>query len=378
MAILGVAGLVLIPFSVAWLVWPSEPTLEVLIWTSTEKQHVLELALARFNEDSDALVIDGRRYRVRARSIAVDSAEMRTLLVNRLNNGTEFPEWSGGAPTVVSPSTSSLLAQVNLATGQEVFQLKHLRPMVRTPVVIVTYKGMAECLGWPAEPVGWNDIIALAESPEGWASCPTARPEWGTKPIIVLEDPAVSATARSTLQILHVVAARKPAEKLTIEDLQNVEVLDMVNRFQNVASRPGAEALGFRSEMKHGPRFIHFAPMEEYNIPRFYEGQDTVGSSREVVAIYPEEGTVWHDNPFAIVNGQWVTKEQREAALVVEEYLRTEEVQNRFMEAGFRAGIYVRQSDVLTPSRGLDLREPREFLGRIPVEVALAIQRRWY
>lgn len=47
------------------------------------------------------------------------------------------------------------------------------------------------------------------------------------------------------------------------------------------------------------------------------------------------------------------------------------------MEYGFRPGVYVPQRDLLTPPRGLDLKQPRVVLGRVSPEVAQAIQRSW-
>jgi hypothetical protein len=32
---------------------------------------------------------------------------------------------------------------------------------------------MARALGWPNKPWGWEEIIALAQSPDGWAKDPT-------------------------------------------------------------------------------------------------------------------------------------------------------------------------------------------------------------
>ena len=363
-------------FGLFWLGRPG-PTVEVLIWTSGEKQEVMLPALNRLNAGSHTVTVDGRRYRVRARSVTVDSAEMHAYLVARLTQGTDFPEGTGGAPTVVSPSTSSWLAQVNLDTGQQVFQMDHIRPIVRTPVVIFTYRGMAECLGWPERLVGWADIIALAESPEGWAACPTARPDWGEKPLVLFADPAVSSTARSTLQILHVVAAGKPAEQLTVEDIEDPKVRDFVRRFKATVDHFDSDKPDVQTAMRQGPGFVHFVPVEEYNIPRFYQGRGNAEPGSEVVAIYPGDGTVWHDNPFAVPDGPWVTAEQREAARVVGEYLRSEDVQRQFMEAGFRAGIYVPLRDTLTPPRGLDLKQPQVYLGRVSAEAARAIQQSW-
>ncbi len=206
-------------------------TVDVLIWTSGEKQNVLGPALQRFNESEPTVTLGGVRYTVHARSVTVNSGEMYGHLVRKLTQGVEFPASTQGEPTVVSPSTSDWLGQVNLEAGRPVFDIDRLKPVVRTPVVIFTYRGMAECLGWPQQPIGWADIIALAERPAGWADCPTARVEWGRKPLVAFTDPAISSTARSTLQLLNIAGAGKPAEQFTPADVNDPKVHDFVRRF---------------------------------------------------------------------------------------------------------------------------------------------------
>jgi Ca-activated chloride channel family protein len=36
---------------------------------------------------------------------------------------------------------------------------------------------MAEALGWPDKPIGWDEIVALSADPKGWGSY--GHPEWG-------------------------------------------------------------------------------------------------------------------------------------------------------------------------------------------------------
>ena len=366
-------------------------TVEVLIWTSGEKQNVLRPALERFNERAPTVSVGGRRYTVHARSVTVNSGEMYDHLVRNLTQGVEFPSATQGAPSVVSPSTSDWLAQVNHDVERPIFDLGNLKPIVRTPVVIFTYREMAECLGWPQRSIGWADIITLAESPQGWAACSTARVEWGRKPLVAFTDPAVSSTARSTLQILHVVAAGKPAEQLTVADVQDPKVRDFVRRFQATVDHYYPETLKLQTKMFQGPRFVHFAPVEEYTLPWLYQGRVNAESvpggkveqrpitdlGYQVVALYPTEGTVWHDNPFAIPDAPWVTAEQRAATGVVGEYLWSDEVQRQFMGWGFRPGTSLSYRDVLTQRLGVDPDQPKVLLGRPPGEVSQAIQRGW-
>jgi Ca-activated chloride channel family protein len=373
-----------------FLFYPTQKV-EVLIWTSGEKQNVLKPALEEFNKQGRTVLVGSRRYTVQAKSVTVNSGEMYTHLVRRLNQGVAFPERTGGEPTVVSPSTSDWLAQVNLDTRRPVFDFAEMPSIVRTPVVIFTFREMAECLGWPAKPIGWSDIIALKESPQGWAACPTAKAEWGRKPRVAFTDPAVSSTARSTLQLLYQAAAGKSGSNLTLADVRSAKTQNYVRRFQATVDHYYPETLKLQTKIFQGPRFVHFAPLEEYNLPWLYQGRVNAESvpggqvvqrpitdaGYEVVALYPKEGTVWHDNPFAIPNAGWVTLQQRAAAQVVREYLLTEAVQKQFMAWGFRPGSNLPFADALNTSLGINPSEPKKLLGRLNPEVARAIQNSW-
>jgi Ca-activated chloride channel homolog len=366
-------------------------SVDVLIWTSGEKLNVLNPALERFNASNQTVTIGSARYAIHAHAVTVNSGEMFDHLVRRLTQRVEFPPSTQGAPTIVSPSTSDWLAQVNLEAGHQVFDIEHLKPIVRTPVVIFTYRQMAECLGWPQQPIGWADIIALAERPEGWASCPGARVEWGRKPLVAFTDPTISSTARSTLQLLHIAGSGKPAEQFTPADVDDPKVQDFVRRFQATVDHYYPETLKLQTKMFQGPRFVHFAPVEEYTLPWLYQGRVNAESAPggsvgqrpitdlgyEVVAIYPKEGTVWHDNPFAVPDAPWVTSEQKQAAQVVGEFLWSDEVQREFMDWGFRPGTNLQFRDTLTPRLGVDPDQPRTLIGRLPAESAQAIHRSW-
>ena len=39
------------------------------------------------------------------------------------------------------------------------------------------FRPMAEALGWPDKPIGWDTIVDLAADPQGWAKY--GHPEWG-------------------------------------------------------------------------------------------------------------------------------------------------------------------------------------------------------
>ena len=131
------------------------------------------------------------------------------------------------------------------------------------------------------QPVGWIDIITLAENPEGWSVGPTAQPEWGEKPLVAFAGPEHSSIVRSVRQILHIIAAGKAAEGLTPDDVED--------RFQAIVDRYYPEAREFQTAIRKGPRFVQFVAVEEYTIPRLYQDWADAGDAPgyDVVAIYP-------------------------------------------------------------------------------------------
>jgi Ca-activated chloride channel family protein len=55
-----------------------------------------------------------------------------------------------------------------------------------------------------------------------------------------------------------------------------------------------------------------------------------------LVTIYPADGTFWVENPYCLVDAEWVTPEQREAADVFGKYLVSPDQQARAVDFGLR------------------------------------------
>jgi Ca-activated chloride channel family protein len=96
------------------------------------------------------------------------------------------------------------------------------------------------------------------------------------------------------------------------------------------------------------------------------------------VALYPKEGTFWHEHPFGIPNADWVSNEQRAAAKVFTEYILSEEVQNKVLESGFRpVNPDVTVGYPIVPELGVDPQKPATVLDVPDPEVIAAIQSSW-
>ena len=80
---------------------------------------------------------------------------------------------------IVSPASGAFIELANAESQdkQGIALVGETRNLVLSPVVIAMWKPMAEALGWSKKPVGWSDILALADNPQGWAA--HGFPQWG-------------------------------------------------------------------------------------------------------------------------------------------------------------------------------------------------------
>jgi Ca-activated chloride channel homolog len=91
-----------------------------------------------------------------------------------------------------------------------------------------------------------------------------------------------------------------------------------------------------------------------------------------LVAIYPKEGTLFSDNPYAVLDAEWVTDEQRAAATVFGTYLQQPDNQQRVLEFGFRPGNpAVALSGPFDEDLGIDGDQPQTTL-QVPDPAVLA------
>lgn len=97
-------------------------------------------------------------------------------------------------------------------------------------------------------------------------------------------------------------------------------------------------------------------------------------TSLPLVAIYPKEGTFWSDHPAGIVEREWVTREHREAARMLIDYLLAPAQQQRALTHGFRpAAVDVTVGAPIDRAHGVDAKEPKTTLPVPPVDVLDAV-----
>ncbi|TAK21268.1 MAG: VWA domain-containing protein [Chloroflexota bacterium] len=325
--------------------------------------------------------------RIVARPYIVNSGTIRQELVSRVRGigpvSRNLPD-----PVLVSPVASHWLYAINDAVGREVVATDDAQSIASTWIGIATFKSMAECLGWPSQDLGYVDIIALSADPLGWGSRPCARAEWGRRPLIAYTDPNSSSTGRSVLFTMFSIATGKPPAELTADDIAGERATAYLRSFQAQVDHYVPDTLLLNCEIFGGPTYGHFFPVAEDNLVKLHKGiivqtdpalerlfpcRRTAGDpiENDMVMIYPREGATEHTHPAAAVRADWVTEEQREAALRWIAFIREDPRQRILVDRGFRPSTRLAVGCPICPSFGLQPTGPRVRIdpSRIPPRV---------
>jgi Ca-activated chloride channel homolog len=331
----------------------SEP-LQIQIAYSPEKEKWLTEQIALFN----------------AQRLTVDGAPIEVVGVNK-SSGAARTEIKNGTldVTVWSPSASTWLEVLKRESGNAGIAVSN-EPLVLTPVVVAMWRPMAEAMGWPQQQIGWADMLALIEDPQGWGRF--GRPEWGAFSW-GHTDPEISTTALSTL-IAEFYAATGKQSGLTVADVENPQSIDFIRSLGVGIKHYGYNTLVFSENMKKfGLSYISAFPMEEITLIDFNKFDPP---ATPLVAIYPKEGTFWHDNPFIVMAD--TTEQERAAAQQFYDFLLSEDAQRNAMQYGFRpANVNVPLADPISAAYGVDPQGVVTVLESPPADVLVAVKNSW-
>jgi Ca-activated chloride channel family protein len=400
------AGAVAVTIAVIWLLGaaviigtgpPPPSTVVVVHWANG---HVMTPALlesfARTFNGEDHRTASGKRIEVRP--VLVNSSVIAEGLIARIKPGAASIECEATGcvdprnlpdPTVVTPAADHWLSQLNYEVGRSVINLNGTQSMATARIGIATLGKMAACLGWPEKEVGLGDVLALRADPRGWETCADAEARWGKKPLVAFTDPHSSSTGRSLLYGLFAIAANKAPAALTDADVANTTVREYIRRFQGEVDLYAPDTLVLNRQIYSTPRSGHFFFIAEDNLVQLYEGKaarndpatppNGLRADQNLVMIYPREGSPLHTHPAAIVQAEWVTEEQAEAARVWARFLREGPQQRVFLAEGLRPVADVAVGCPICPLYGLDPqpRNPVIDPNEIDPSVRQAIARSW-
>jgi Ca-activated chloride channel homolog len=358
---------------------PSSDCIGVPVAVSTEKSPLL--AQLAHSYDSGHPTVDGRCVDVRV--FGKESGGVEQALAR----GWDESRDGGPRPVVWSPASSvwlSLLGQALAAPGHpSIVPVSH-GSVSQTPLVIAMPEPMARALGWPDRPIGWSDLLALAGDPRGWSRL--GHPEWGQFRL-GKTNPDLSTSGLNALVGTYVAAT---GGDLSPQRVADPAVRSQVARLELSVDHYGDTEMTFLGNLQAADdrgaalQYISAVAVEEKSVWDYNQGNpggdpQTLGRHAPphvpLVAIYPKEGTLVSDSPYAVLDAPWVSAQQKQAAEGFLRYLRQPAQQQRFTDLAFRDD-QGRAGDRITHDHGLLAAQPR--LLRPPSPSVLAhIQADW-
>lgn len=204
-------------------------------------------------------------------------------------------------------------------------------PVVSVPTGFAMTRLMAQALGWPDKPISWKQIIELAGDPQGWARY--GHPEWGQF-TFGHSHPEYSSTGFNLLVSLAYAAAGKTTD-LTPADVKSQVVMDAFRKVERNSYMYGTSTTRLVNPMEQrGPGYLHATMASESSV--LYGIVHKRAAAFPLVFVFAAEGTYWMDNPTCILETNWVTADQREAAGIYRDFLLSPASQEKAVDIGLR------------------------------------------
>jgi Ca-activated chloride channel family protein len=348
--------------------------------TASSEKAALLTQIAR---DWDGKVEGGRCARVEVTSKASGGAA--DALARGWDQAVDGPR-----PDVWSPAATSwtqLLRQKTTALDKpDLVGDAPLPSIANSPLVIAMPKPMATALGWPRKPLGWGDVLRLAQDKRGWAS---VGEKFGAFTLGKTNPNFSTSGLHATVGTY--VAATGTSSDLTLADLRKPAVQAYARAVEHAVVHYGDTTLTFLSNLQRaddrgeGLSYISAVAVEEKSVWDYNQGNPTgdpttLGQHRKprtpLVAIYPKEGTLLSDSPYAVLQAPWVQDDVKRAADGFLSYVRSDKAQDRFTKAAFRR-YDGKPGSAIDDDNGL-LRDQPKLVLKPPAPAVLAqVQQLW-
>ncbi|MGC8837419.1 MAG: VWA domain-containing protein [Anaerolineae bacterium] len=316
--------------------------------SSPEKEPLFRDLVDRFNR-AGYRTSDGERMR-----IEVSFLEMEALLEAAVQ----------GKADAVSPDSSVWLADLDSrwqeVTGEDVPLVGRSFRYAVSPVVIAAWEDVARDLGWPGS-VGWGDLLAKAQK----------------DPNFTWSHPSATTASGLLATLAEFYAAAGKTRGLTPEDVRAQATLDAVAALERTVRYYGeGEEAVLRRALEEGPGFLDAFVVQEQMVIRY--NRERKGGPR-LVAIYPQEGTLWEDHPMVLLEHPGLTAAQRETFEQWRQFLLSAEAQRLVLQNGYRpADLSIPLESPVHPDYGADPAQPQTTLQIPGREVVAVVRDAWW
>lgn len=315
-----------------------------------EKQQVFEALVADYNAARPRLP-GGKRVRVEALPLEANS------LVEQA---------STNAFQAVNPDSSIWLEEIDRLWQEErsvdSFLVGERVHYMVSPIVIAMWYDVAEQMGYPERPLGWQDLLSnAAQNPDFQWSHPSPTTASGLLAIL-----ATFYAASGTTRGLTEAQATAPA------------TLEYVRQLEATVKHYGEGELAVMRHIEEQGR----AYLDAFVVPEQLVVQYNLRHREKLFAVYPLEGTLWQDHPLALLEHPDRTDEERQAYALFKEYLLSPEVQRKVLQSGYRpADVTLSLEAAESPIRaenGADPQQPHTTLQVPGARVIEVVKNVWW
>jgi S1-C subfamily serine protease len=318
--------------------------------------------LARLLDEADRRTPSGKKIEIER--VAMSSAEM----VDGLLNGSLKAH-------IIVPSNAVYLDLLDrewtLRTGKPLTSARMV--VAQQPYILAVRRSMAEALGWPTKDVGWPEVIKVAR--DGWKT--VGHPEWGSLKLLMLNPNYSDMGMHALVSIARGVMQK--SKGLTSADLADPALAEALKAINNaVVWFPASIDDLLRNEVLTVPPRCDMVFLAEHHLVTLNDHSARRKAPPDWVGIYPAKGTVMDPVTAAVVQREWVTKEQREAAVLLAQNFMKPEVQKRLVSIGFRPALKeIALTAPFTEAMGINPKLPEESFETPPVELVLDCLSAW-
>ncbi len=231
-----------------------------------------------------------------------------------------------------------------------------------SPVVVAMWEDTARALGYPNRAIGWQDILNRAKS--------DANFRWS--------HPSTNSASGllTTLAVFYAGAGK--TRGLSEADAKAQTTLDYVSAVEKTVRYYGeGETAVIERAIQEGRNYLDAFVVQEQMVI-YFNGKN----KGRLIAVYPQEGTLWEDHPMALLEGPGLTSDQRQTFARWQQFLLSSETQKKILSLGYRPADLTIPLDgagsPFTAANGVDPRQPKTTLQMPATGVVDVVRNVWW